>query len=77
VPEASLGKPPLITIEIIKKLDSPTLEGDVTVVKCTPTIEGKLLDHSGGAWYIFNNQDDRLTVIPDAQVSEVQVKGNA
>jgi len=75
VPEMLFSEPPLVTIEIIKKSDAPTLGGEATVLQSK--VVGKLLDHSGGVWYFFNNQDNELTVIPDAQVSEVRVKGDA
>ena len=54
VPEALSVPPPLTTVKIKLNDDKKT------------TIEGRLLDHSGGVWYCFNKENSftRLLLFP-------------
>jgi hypothetical protein len=44
----------------------------ITLIDSGQTVEGKLLDHSGGAWHFFD-EEWTLKAIPDGQVKVADV----
>jgi hypothetical protein len=69
VPRAITTNPPLPKVEITKKAGA-TMEANSS----PPDVAGHLITHSDGFWYLFDGNNELLS-IPDDQVLEVRTLG--